>query len=233
MMPSRTRYGPYQRGFNAPSRDRHRGPHFLVCALLAWLALCVGAPAAQPPVIVAFGDSLTAGYGVADDEAFPTQLERALADRGIAVRMVNAGVSGDTTAGGRARLDWMLADQPDMVIVELGANDGLRGIDPATTRDNLDAILTRLGAEGVPVLLAGMLAPPNLGDEYGDAFNALFGELAEKHGVVFYPFFLDGVAAEPALNQPDGIHPTAEGVAVIVERILPHVIEALERVEQP
>ncbi|MEK9661179.1 MAG: arylesterase [Alphaproteobacteria bacterium] len=195
------------------------------------LAFAGPAHAAGTPVVVAFGDSLSAGYGVAEAEAFPAQLKRALAEKGIEVRMINAGVSGDTSAGGRARLDWMLADKPDLVIVELGANDGLRGIEPAMTRGNIDAILTRLGGDGVSVLLTGMLAPPNLGAEYGDAFNTLFAGLAEKHDVIFYPFFLDGVAANPALNQPDGIHPTAEGVAVIVERILPFVVEALKKVE--
>lgn len=233
MISLRFRYGPYQRGFNAPARNNRGWQRIFACAFAAFLTLSSAAPAAEPPVVVAFGDSLTAGYGVADDESFPAQLARALADEGVAVRMVNAGVSGDTSAGGRARLDWMLADKPDMVIVELGANDGLRGLDPARTRDNLDAILTRLDAEGVAVLLTGMRAPPNLGAEYGALFDALFPELADKHGVVFYPFFLDGVAANRALNQPDGIHPNAAGVAVIVERILPFVTEALGKVESP
>jgi len=185
--------------------------------------------AAKEPVVVAFGDSLTAGYGVADADAFPTRLAAALAARGTPVRMINAGVSGDTSAGGLARLDWMLADRPDLVIVELGANDGLRALDPAKTFDNLDAILARLKAEGVAVLLTGMQAPPNLGAEYGAAFNSVFTRLAARYDVVFYPFFLDGVAAVPALNQADGIHPNAAGVDQIVDRILPYVVEALER----
>jgi acyl-CoA thioesterase I len=145
-----------------------------------------------------------------------------------AAAMINAGVSGDTTAGGRSRLDWSLAERPDLVILELGGNDGLRGIDPAVTFANLDDILTRLKAQKLRVLLTGMLAPPNLGRSYGDAFNAVFPRLAEKHGVSLYPFFLDGVAAERALNQPDGIHPNPAGVAEIVKRIMPAVAAALD-----
>ncbi len=176
--------------------------------------------------ILALGDSLTAGYGLARGEGFVAQLERALHAKGIPARVIDAGVSGDTTAGGRARLDWALVDRPDVAIVALGGNDGLRGIDPAATHANLDAILRRLGELNIPALLAGMLAPPNLGAEYGEAFREVYARLARAHDVVFYPFFLEGVAGEPALNQPDGIHPNARGVAVMVERILPHV-EAL------
>lgn len=176
--------------------------------------------------ILALGDSLTAGYGLARSEGFVAQLERALRAKGIPARVLDAGVSGDTTAGGRARLDWALADRPDVAIVALGGNDGLRGIDPAATYANLDAILRRLRERNIPALLAGMLAPPNLGAEYAEAFREAYARLAREHDVVFYPFFLDGVAAEPELNQPDGIHPNARGVAVMVERILPHV-EAL------
>jgi acyl-CoA thioesterase-1 len=230
MIPFRTRYGPYQRGFNAA---RRRATAVATVFLAGWLSLA-GAPAlADTPVVVAFGDSLSAGYGVTAPDAFPAQLARALAERGREVRMINAGVSGDTSAGGRARLDWMLSDDPDMVIVELGANDGLRGLDPARTYENIDAILTRLEAAGVAVLLTGMMAPPNLGREYGEAFNAVFPRLAEKHDVVFYPFFLDGVVAAPRLNQADGIHPNAAGVAAIVERILPYAIKALDKSRQP
>lgn len=202
----------------------------LGAALLAFALLSApAAPAAAEPVrLMAFGDSLTHGYGLAAGETFPEQLEAALRADGLDVTVINAGNSGDTTAGGRARLDWALADDPDAVIVELGANDGLRGLDPGATYDNLDAILTRLTAEGLPVLLAGMLAPPNLGREYGDAFNAVYPRLAKKHEVPLYPFFLDGVAMDPSLNQADGIHPNAEGVAAIVARIKPHVVRLLE-----
>ncbi len=190
--------------------------------------------AAEPPVIVAFGDSLTAGYGLEDSDSFPVRLEAALADKGIAARVINSGVSGDTTAGGRARLAWSLPENVDLVILELGANDGLRAIDPAETEANLDAMLAELAKRDIDVLLAGMLAPPNLGREYGEAFNAVFPNLAEKYDATFYPFFLDGVAADPALNQPDGIHPNAEGVARIVERITPYVVDALgERATEP
>ncbi len=190
-------------------------------ATLVWLGRA--ARAASPARIVVLGDSLTAGYGLAVQDAFPARLEAALRGDGLDVRVLNAGVSGDTTAGGRARLDWALADRPDAVIVELGANDGLRGIDPAATFANLDAILRRLGDEGIEVLLAGMLAPPNLGRAYGAAFNDVYPRLAAKHGVALYPFFLEGVAARPELNQGDGLHPNARGVAVIVERIGPYV----------
>lgn len=183
--------------------------------------------------IVAFGDSLTAGFGVDPDASFPAQLQAFLESRGLAVEVKNAGVSGDTTSGARSRLGWVLAtlppDEPDLIIVELGGNDALRGIDPALTRENMEGILAALQARGTPVLLAGMLAPPNLGDEYGREFNGIFPELADAYGVAFYPFFLDGVAAEPELNQPDGIHPNRAGVAVIVDRIGPLVAQLLAR----
>jgi acyl-CoA thioesterase I len=177
--------------------------------------------------IVAFGDSLTAGYGLAANEAFPVQLQRALTAKGLAVNVVNAGVSGDTTAGGLARLDWSIPDGTDAVILELGANDALRGFDPAVTRKALDAMLRRLQARKIPVLLCGMLAPPNLGAEYGRAFNSIYPDLAAQDGAILYPFFLTGVAADPKLNQRDGLHPTAAGVAVIVDRILPQVEELI------
>lgn len=147
---------------------------------------------------------------------------------GYRVEVLNGGNSGDTTAAGLARLDWALADRPDLAIVELGANDGLRGIDPGETYRNLDAILSRLEAEGVPVLLAGMLAPRNLGTDYAEAFDAVYPRLAETHGVPLYPFFLDGVALQPELNQADGIHPNGAGVALVVERILPSVVRLIE-----
>ncbi|HLO79031.1 MAG TPA: arylesterase [Magnetospirillum sp.] len=173
--------------------------------------------------ILALGDSLTAGYGVAATDAFPVQLERALRADGYDVAVLNAGVSGDTTAGGKARLDWALADKPQIAIVELGANDGLRGLDPAITERNLDAIVSRLKADGVRVLLTGMRAPPNYGPDYASTFDQMFPRLAERHRVAFYPFFLEGVARDPRLNQPDGLHPTRDGVAEIVRRILPSV----------
>jgi acyl-CoA thioesterase-1 len=181
------------------------------------------AGAAEAKRLLVLGDSLTAGYGLAPEAAFPAQLERHLKGRGLAVRVLNGGVSGDTTAGGRARLGWALAEEPGFAIVALGGNDGLRGIDPAATRANLDDILRQLKARGVKVLLAGMRAPPNLGRRYGEAFDPVFAELARAHDVALYPFFLDGVAADPALNQADGIHPNARGVATMVERIAPAV----------
>lgn len=188
----------------------------------------LSAATAKETRLLAFGDSLTSGWGLAARDAFPAQLERALHAAGRKnVRVIASGVAGDTSAGGRARLAWSLADRPDAAIVELGANDGLRGIDPTSTYGNLDAILVELKRRGIPVLLAGMYAPPNLGSEYGEAFNAIYPRLAERHGVVLYPFFLEGVAVEPALNQPDGIHPNGDGVAVIVERILPYVMRVL------
>ena len=183
--------------------------------------------AADPVTILALGDSLTAGYNLPPSAAFPVKLEAALRAKGHNnIRVVNAGVSGDTTAGGRARLDWALADKPDFAIVELGANDALRGLDPKLAYANLDAILTTLRQRNVGVLLAGMLAPRNLGADYGRDFDALYPRLAAKHGVPLYPFFLDGVALHPDLTQPDGLYPTIQGVDRIVAGILPQV-EAL------
>lgn len=203
-----------------------------VAAILAALAPAAAAAGPEPCRLAVLGDSLTAGYGLAADEAFPAQLEARLRDEGLACTVINAGVSGDTTAGGRARLDWLLADRLTHVIVALGANDGLRALPPEHVEANLDAILARLEAEGVAALLAGMYAPPNLGAAYAEAFAAVFPRLAERHGVPLYPFFLDGVAADPALNLPDGIHPTAEGVARMVERMTPLVAGWL-RAEAP
>jgi acyl-CoA thioesterase-1 len=199
----------------------------LLPVLVAMGLVAATAWARSPTVILVLGDSLIAGYGLAPEESFPSQLEAALERNGTVARVVNGGVSGDTSAGGLARLDWLLADKPDLVIVELGANDGLRGLDPEATRRNLDEIIKRIRASGIDVLLAGMRAPPNLGTEYGTAFSKLYGELATQYGLAYYPFFLEGVAADPALNQEDGIHPTAEGVAVIVKNILPVVVGAL------
>ena len=206
----------------------------LALLLTLVLALAAAAPPAaaadQPVRLVALGDSLTAGYGLPAGAAFPDRLARALAANGIAVSIANAGVSGDTVAGGLARLDWSVPDGTQAVILELGANDALRGIDPKVTRAGLTAILERLKARGIAVLLAGMLAPRNLGADYGRAFDAIYPELAAAYGTVFYPFFLDGVAGEPRLNQADGLHPTAAGVDAIVARILPKVEELIGRV---
>jgi len=193
--------------------------------LVALLPVHHDSAAADGARLAVLGDSLTAGYGLAVDEAFPAQLERRLRGVGVEMTVINAGVSGDTSAGGRARVDWMLGDNPDFAIIELGANDGMRGIDPIDMEANLAAIIERLQAQGVSVMIAGMLAPPNLGRDYAEDFNAVYPRLAGRYGVAFYPFFLDGVAAEPDLNQEDGIHPTADGIAVIVERMLPHVLD--------
>ena len=180
--------------------------------------------------MLAFGDSLTAGYQLKPGQGFAPQLEAALRKRGYAVTVRNAGISGDTTAQGRARLGWVLNSlkaRPDLVILELGANDMLRGQDPATDRANLDAMLTELGKRRIPVLLAGMRASPNLGAAYTKAFDPIYAELAKKHGVPLYPFFMNGVAATPRLQLSDGMHPNAAGVAVIVKGILPLVETAL------
>ena len=217
-------YGPAGRDCNV---SRH-GAGAVVIALA--LALAMAAPAsadAAERTILALGDSLTAGYGLAAEDGFTARLEAALDRAGVPARVVNGGVSGDTSAGGLARLDWLLADKPDLVIVELGANDALRGLDPEDTRRNLDALVARIRTSGADVLLAGMQAPPNLGREYGAEFNRIFPELAKRHKVALYPFFLDGVAADPALNQADGIHPNAKGVSVIVDRMLPALLRAL------
>ena len=195
--------------------------------MLALSAVPTAAKAAEKRLLV-LGDSLTAGYGLPSAQAFPVKLEAALRAKGVAVTVINAGVSGDTTAGGLARLDWSLADKPTHVIVELGANDMLRGLDPAQARRNLDQIMTRLRAEKLPVLIAGMLASRTLGAAYQAEFDGMYPALAKQHGAALYPFFLDGVATDPALNQNDGLHPNARGVEVIVERILPSVMTLLE-----
>lgn len=211
-------------------RPNYGAVRLALVALLSLVAVAPAAHAADEAVIVAFGDSLVAGWGLPADKSFPRQLEAALAARGVAARVVDAGVSGETTAGGRARLEWTFDGHPDaaLAILELGANDGaLRGLDPAQTEANLDAMLAALKRRDIPVLLAGMRAPPNLGADYVAAFDAIYPRLAARHGVMLYPFFLDGVAAVPRLNQADGIHPNADGVAVIVERILPFVLRAL------
>jgi len=223
---------PALRQTSKPCRDRSPagyGPWRAAVnlSLLAPLLLLAPAARAAPIAVLAFGDSLTAGYGLAAADGFTAKLQAALAGKGIEARVINGGVSGDTTAGGLARLDWSLADKPDLVILELGANDALRGLDPATTRANLDAMLQRLRAIGVPVLLAGMRAPPNLGRDFAAAFDPIYPELAAQYGVPLYPFFLDGVAVDPGLTQPDGLHPNAAGVDIIVARLLPTLLPAI------
>lgn len=180
-------------------------------------------------LIVALGDSLTAGLGVAPEQALPAQLETRLRKEGLDVRIQNAGVSGDTTAGGLARVDWAMADNPKFALVALGANDMLRALDPATTRANLDAILAGLKKRGIRPILLGMRAQPNLGADYVAAFERIYPELAAKHDVPLFPFMLDGVAAVAALNQPDGMHPNARGVGVMVDRIAPFLADILRK----
>jgi len=201
----------------------------LIIALMTAAPAFAQTPAAVPdrPVkMVVLGDSLSAGLGLSATAAFPVRLQKSLNDKGIKVDMINAGVSGDTSSGGRDRLDWSIPEGTEAVIVELGANDALRGTDPAVTRAALTEILTRLKARKIAVLLCGMLAPPNYGSEYAARFNAIYPELSKSFGVPLYPFFLEGVAADAKLNQADGIHPTADGVDVIVKNILP-MVEAL------
>jgi acyl-CoA thioesterase I len=200
-----------------------------VNSLLLVLLLGLSAHAQSGPVKIAvLGDSLAAGYGVRPDQSFPVRLEAALKAAGRNVTVLNQGVSGDTTAGGLDRLDWMLADKPDVVLVELGANDALRGIDPKVTEKNLSAIVEKLKAQNVTVWLAGMLAPRNLGPDYVAAFDGLYKRIAEKYEVPLYPFILDGVAQDPALNQGDGIHPNPKGAQIVADRLLPFVTKNLD-----
>ena len=202
-------------------------------SLFLLIAAAAVAPAAERPVkIVALGDSLTAGLGLSASEAFPAKLEKALRARGLSVEIANAGVSGDTTTGGLARLDWAVPADADAVIVELGANDMLQGKDPKIARRALDEILRRLTERRVAVLLAGMRAAPNLGADYTRQFEAIYPELAAKYDVLLYPFFLDGIAADTRLNQRDGLHPTKAGVDAIVSRIVPKVEELVARVRE-
>ncbi len=179
-------------------------------------------------VIVAMGDSLTAGLGVAPDKSYPALLERMLDEKGYDYRVVNAGISGETSSGARSRVDWILKLKPDIVIVETGANDGLRGIDPELIEENINHIISRFKEEDVAVILAGMKMVTNLGQNYVSSFNQLYTRLAARHQVIFMPFFLEGVAAEPTLNQNDGIHPNSAGYRVIADNILPFVEQALE-----
>jgi len=200
---------------------------FMHIAVLMLALMTVANPAwaeaTKPVKLVVLGDSLSAGLGLPAPDAFPTKLQKALQAKGIAVDMINAGVSGDTSSGGRDRLDWSVADGTDGVIIELGANDALRGIDPDLTRAALGDIIQRLKARKIPVMLCGMLAPPNYGADYAARFNSIYPDLAKKFDVPLYPFFLEGVAADAKLNQADGIHPTAEGVDIIVGNIMPTV----------
>ena len=220
------------------------GRALLVNVLGMALALSLSAPlpaAAQPPApapasapnpasvrLLAFGDSLTSGYGLAPEEAFPVKLQARLQADGFKVEVTNGGFSGDTTAGGLARVKWVLADHPQFALVEFGANDALRGLDPSLARANLVKILDRMKGAGVRVLLVGMRAPANWGPDYEQQFNAIYPDLAKQYGVPLYPFFLDGVALDPALNQPDGLHPNEAGVDVIVARIASAVEKLLK-----
>lgn len=201
----------------------------IVALILTVFAVVSAAEAEGTKRIVAIGDSLTAGYGLPTGEDFVTRLEAALQSKGYNVKIDNAGVSGDTSAGGLQRLDWAIGDGADFVILELGANDALRGIEPAETRRNLSRIIEILQEKGIPVLLAGMRAPPNMGPEYTKAFDSIFPDLASQYKTGYYPFFLDGVAADPTLNQNDYIHPNAEGVKIIVGNMLPYVAAFIEQ----
>ncbi len=185
--------------------------------------------AAEAATILAFGDSLTAGYGLAEADGFVPRLNAALQNMGRHVTVINAGVSGETSAGGLARLDWALKDRPSVMILELGANDMLRGIDPETTRTNLEAIVIKAKQSGVTIVLAGMAAAGNFGPEYKLAFDSIYPDLARRHDLILMPFFLEGVAADPSLNQADGLHPNDLGVSVIVKNAIPHVLAALDR----
>ena len=220
------------------SSSRSYGTKAVLVQRLAGLALvtmiCATAPgvavAADAPVkIVVLGDSLSAGLGLPAEAAFPAKLAVALKAKNIAADVINAGVSGDTASGGLGRLDWSIPDGTDAVILELGANDALRGLDPALTQKALDAILRKLQERHIAVLFAGMQAPRNMGEVYARDFDAIFPALAVSHAVVFYPFFLEGVATDAKLNQADGMHPNAAGVDVIVARILPKVEELIAR----
>ena len=201
-------------------------------AITAGLVLTLPAAAQTPVKLVVLGDSLTTGLGLPPSQAFPARLQAALKAKGIAAEVADAGVSGDTATGGLARLDWSVPDGTAGVIVALGGNDMLRGVDPKVTRDAIDGILRRLKERRIPVLFAGMRAAPNLGADYVARHDAVYPDLAKQHGVLFHPFFLDGVAANPKLNQPDGIHPSAAGVEKIVAGILPKVEELLQRIKK-
>ena len=228
-------YGPFLRGRNAAWAvlvmlvTLLLAPLLLAPLLLApVLTAALASPASAAQKLLVLGDSLTAGYNLPPGDAYPAQLEAALKARGVNMPVINAGVSGDTTAAGLARLDWALAEKPTHVVVALGANDMLRGLPPEQARQNLDAIITQIKQAGVKVMLAGMLAAPNLGADYGKRFNSIYPDLAAKHGIPLYPFFLDGVVSDARLNLGDGLHPNRDGVAVMVERTLPQILRFLE-----
>jgi acyl-CoA thioesterase-1 len=207
--------------------------HYILASfilLVAWTGNAMaGTKNCDGKTLVVLGDSLVAGFGLDPGAAYPEQLAAKLSEKGIRVEVINAGVSGDTTSSGLARLEWSVGEEADAVLLELGANDALRGISPEVTEKNLDAMIEKLKARNIEVLLAGMMAPPNMGKSYGKQFNGIYKRLAEKHAVSLYPFFLEGVVADPKLNLPDGIHPTREGIAVIVEKTLPAVKELLKK----
>ena len=206
----------------------------LIAALIAGAVLVpLHKIAASPsvPVIVAFGDSLTAGLGLPRDQAFPAQLQAALTARGSAAKVIDAGVSGDTATAALQRLDWALPDDADAVIIELGGNDALQGIPPDGTKAAIEKVIEKVQARGLPILLAGQEAPRNMGKDYVDQFRAIFADLAQRYDVIFYPFFLEGAALNDDLMQADGMHPNAKGVAAIVENIMPKVNELLARVK--
>ena len=204
---------------------------FRIAALIVLLGALAPVHAAEPVRILAYGDSLTAGYGLAEQDTLPTRLADALNKMGRPVTMINGGVSGDTSADGVSRLDWALADKPQIMILALGANDMLRGLDPKTTRANLEAIIQKAKAADVEIVLAGMLSPPNLGAEYKAAFDAIYPDLAKAHNLLFMPFLLQDVAQDSDLNQADGIHPNGNGVAIIVRNLLPYVTQAIDKLE--
>jgi acyl-CoA thioesterase-1 len=223
------RFSQYRSYGRNPIRVQRLAAWLLVTLFCALVPVATISAADKPLQIVVLGDSLSAGFGLPVEAAFPAKLGSALSAKGAAATVTNAGVSGDTASGGLARLDWSVPDGTDAVILELGANDALRGVDPKVTKSALDAILQRLADRRIAVLLAGMRAPRNLGPDYARAFDSIYPALASTHAVVFYPFFLEGVAADPKLNQSDGMHPNAAGVDVIVTGILPRVEELIAR----
>lgn len=207
--------------------------YILTSLAFVWLSVAPASAstnACNGKKLVVFGDSLVAGFGLEPGAAYPEQLAKALEAQGLKLEIINAGVSGDTTSSGLARLDWSLGEGVDAVILELGANDALRGISPEVTYKNLDAMLSKFKAKNIEVLLTGMMAPPNMGPAYGKAFNGIYEKLAQKHNVALYPFFLDGVVADPTLNLPDGIHPTKQGIGVIVEKTMPSIKLLLDKI---